>query len=64
MANVLMLHPTLNYAETKNDDFLLNLCTDGNANFLVTGDKDLLILKKIKKTIIITYNQFQKLCQK
>ena len=40
------------------DNFLLNLAIDGKANFLVTGDKDLLILEKIKKTQIITMTDF------
>ncbi len=32
------------------DNFLLNLAVDGNADYLVTGDKDLLILEKINST--------------
>lgn len=39
------------------DDFLLNLAIDGNADYLVTGDKDLLILKKVNKTKILTYSE-------
>jgi uncharacterized protein len=40
------------------DNFLLNLAVDGKANFLVTGDSDLLILKQIKKTTICTWSEF------
>ncbi|MFW5851808.1 MAG: putative toxin-antitoxin system toxin component, PIN family [Bacteroidota bacterium] len=40
------------------DNFLLNLAKDGKANFLITGDNDLLVLKKINKTQIITMNDF------
>lgn len=39
------------------DNFLLNLSVDGRAHFLVTGDQDLLILKKIRKTRILTYRE-------
>jgi putative PIN family toxin of toxin-antitoxin system len=37
------------YGDEK-DDFSLNLAVDGNTGYLVTGDKDLLILTKINKT--------------
>jgi len=40
------------------DNFLLNLAIDSNADFLVTGDSDLLILKRIKNTRILTWNDF------
>jgi uncharacterized protein len=40
------------------DNFLLNLAFDSKADFLVTGDSDLLILKKIKKTRICTWIEF------
>ena len=37
----------------KKDNFLLELCDDGKADYLITGDEDLLVLKKFKKTTII-----------
>lgn len=37
-----------------NDDFLLELAIDGNADYLITGDKDLLVLKNIRLCQIIT----------
>lgn len=40
------------------DNFLLNLAVDGKVDFLVTGDKDLLILEKVKKTKILTMSDF------
>lgn len=40
------------------DNFLLNLSIDGKADFLITEDKDLLVLDKINETVIITYNHF------
>ena len=40
------------------DNFLLNLAVDGKADYLLTGDSDLLVVKKIKKTKIITWTDF------
>ena len=41
------------------DDFLLELSKVGHADFLITGDKDLLELKKYKKTEIISAKEFE-----
>lgn len=40
------------------DNFLLSLAVDGNADFLLTGDKDLLDLNKFGKTTITTITNF------
>lgn len=40
------------------DNFLLNLSLDGEANYLITGDKDLLDLKMIGNAKIITMPDF------
>ena len=40
------------------DNFLLGLAKDGKADFLLTGDKDLLDLQKIGKTQIVTIANF------
>ena len=40
------------------DDFLLSLAKDGKATLLITGDKDLLDLKELGKTKIITITDF------
>ena len=37
---------------------LKNLSVDSKADYLITGDKDLLILKKVKNTIILTFSEF------
>jgi len=50
----------LQICRDKKDNFLLNLSVDSNANYLITGDSDLLILKNIKKTKIITIADFMK----
>jgi len=41
------------------DNFLLNLATDGKADFLITGDKDLLEIGEIDSTKILTYREFE-----
>jgi putative PIN family toxin of toxin-antitoxin system len=41
-----------------NDDFLLALAKDGKANFLITGDKDLLDIVKFEKVVILKINDF------
>ena len=40
------------------DNFLLSLSIDGNADFLLTGDKDLLDLTKFGEAQIITISEF------
>jgi predicted nucleic acid-binding protein len=35
------------------------LAKDGNANYLITGDNDLLVLKKFEKTKIVTLSDFE-----
>lgn len=40
------------------DNFLLSLAIDGKANYLLTGDNDLLIINNIGQTQIITVADF------
>ena len=42
------------------DNFILSLSVDGNVNFLLTGDIDLLDLNKFGETTIITISDFLK----
>ncbi|WP_017653844.1 putative toxin-antitoxin system toxin component, PIN family [Fortiea contorta] len=39
------------------DNYILALAKDSGANFLVTGDQDLLVIKKFENTEIITYQE-------
>ncbi|GHV10443.1 putative toxin-antitoxin system toxin component, PIN family [Bacteroidia bacterium] len=41
------------------DNFLLALAKDAHADYLVTGDKDLLIIKKFEGTQIVTIAEYQ-----
>jgi uncharacterized protein len=47
----------INLCRDNKDNFLLNLAVDGKADFLVSGDVDLLELKMIEKTKIITISE-------
>jgi len=40
------------------DNFLLNLAVDGNADYLISGDDDLLILNTINSTKILSFSDF------
>ena len=40
------------------DNFLLDLAIDSKADYLVTGDSDLLELKEIQKTKIVIFSLF------
>jgi putative PIN family toxin of toxin-antitoxin system len=42
-----------------NDDFLLALCKDGQAEYLLTGDKDLLSLHSFEATRIVNLSDFE-----
>jgi len=43
------------------DNFLLNLAIDGKADYLITGDNDLLELQTIQKTKIVSITDFLKI---
>ena len=47
--------------EDPDDDVVLNTAYTGKAEFIVTGDKHLLVLGHFKKTKIVTVNQMQDL---
>jgi hypothetical protein len=43
------------------DNFLLEVADKGKADYLVTGDDDLLILKNYKHTKIISYKEYEEI---
>jgi len=53
-AEIIKVRTKVKLCRDNKDDFLLNLAIDGNADYLLTGDKDLLELKKVKNTQIVT----------
>jgi uncharacterized protein len=40
------------------DNHILSLAKDAGADYIITGDKDLLVLEKFEETIICTLNDF------
>jgi uncharacterized protein len=42
------------------DNYLLALAKDSNADFLITGDRDLLVLERFDQTQIVTYQDLLK----
>src|SRR3569833_1529867 len=57
-AEFVMVKSKIEICRDVKDNFLLSLSIDSNANFLITGDKDLLEIKKIGETEIITISEF------
>lgn len=57
-AELIEVTSQLKLCRDEKDNFLLDLAVDGSADYLITGDKDLLILERIKKTQILTYQEF------
>jgi putative PIN family toxin of toxin-antitoxin system len=49
---------TVSICRDPNDNFLLALAKDGKANYLLTGDNDLLDIGKYEKTTIIKITDF------
>ncbi len=45
------------------DNYILALAKDSKADFLISGDNDLLVLKNFEATEIVTLNQFLKYIQ-
>lgn len=57
-ANFIIIETETNACSDPKDNFLLSLSVDGNADFLITGDRDLLGLHKFGKTKIVTLTKF------
>ncbi|HEX5154959.1 MAG TPA: putative toxin-antitoxin system toxin component, PIN family [Parafilimonas sp.] len=50
--------PLQEWCRDVKDNYLLALSKDSDADYLITGDKDLLVLKQFENTLIITLSQF------
>lgn len=57
-SEIVNLSTISNICRDPKDNYLVSLSIDSNANYLITGDKDLLILNKINETIVLNYNDF------
>jgi putative PIN family toxin of toxin-antitoxin system len=63
MQHGIIIHVTsaIQLCRDPKDNFLLALADDSRADYLITGDKDLLSLHSVNETLIITLMQFKKL---
>ena len=57
-AEFIRVTSTIELCRDSKDNFLLSLAKDGEANYLLTGDSDLLSLRKIGKTRIQTLAEY------
>ncbi len=58
IAEMIEINETFDVCRDPKDDKLLDLAVSGNANFLVTGDKDLLVLNPFHGIEFITPREF------
>jgi len=52
--NYIQLISKIDMCRDRADNFLLALAKDGNADYLITGDNDLLVLSNFEQTRIVT----------
>jgi putative PIN family toxin of toxin-antitoxin system len=60
-ATVIPVSTKIDLCRDKKDNYLLSLATDSKADYLITGDNDLLVLKNINGTEIINFSLFKSL---
>jgi putative PIN family toxin of toxin-antitoxin system len=58
-AELVDVHSIVEVCRDPKDNFLLALAKDGNADCLITGDDDLLVMKEFEKTKIVTLSEFE-----
>jgi len=58
IAEIVNVTSEISQCRDPKDNFLLSLAIDGKADYLLSGDKDLLVLKKIGNTEIKTISEF------
>ncbi len=57
-AEIVEVQSEVNQCRDLKDNFILSLAKDSNAEYIITGDYDLLDLEKFENTKILTINQF------
>jgi len=57
-ATFITLKSNIRLVRDVKDDYLLVLAKDGIADFLITGDNDLLVLKQFENTKILTFSEY------
>jgi putative PIN family toxin of toxin-antitoxin system len=58
-AEIVVVHSTVDICRDPKDNHLLALAKDGNADYLITGDDDLRVLKEFGKTKIMNLTEFE-----
>ena len=58
VAELIDVHSVVEICRDPKDNFLLALAKDGNADYLITGDDDLLVLEAFEKTKIVKLTDF------
>ena len=53
------VHSEVNVCRDLKDNYLLALARDGNADYLITGDSGILVLKEFGKTKIVSIKDFE-----
>jgi len=61
IVEIIAVRSVVEICRDSEDNFLLALAQDGGADYLITGDRDLLTLKKFGKTKIVTIKDFEKI---
>ena len=57
-ADFIEVNSVITLSRDLKDNFLLSLAKDGKADYLLTGDNDLLVLKRLGRTKILTLSEF------
>lgn len=57
-ATIIFPKRTIDICRDPKDNYVLDLCLAGKADYLITGDQDLLILTQSGKTKIVTLQEF------
>jgi len=55
---IVEVYSVTNLCRDPKDNFLLSLSKDSSADFLITADNDLLVLKNFRRTKIVTFSEF------
>jgi len=58
---IIEIKSDINECRDIKDNFLLNLAVDGKADYLISGDNDLLDMQTIQKTKIVSITDFLKI---
>ena len=61
VVEIIDVHSAMEICRDPNDNFLLAMAQDGNADYLITRDNDLLVLKQFGTTKIVTLKELEKM---